>query len=438
MSSKKYKTNQPSPLPWNKEIPAHWISRRGKFLFKVINQRSEAGAEELLSVTENWGVIPRKNANVTMFQAENYEGYKLCQKGDLVINSLWAWGKGLGFSEYAGIVSTAYSVYRLKKHSEHNYRYFNYLLRTPGYVGEYLVRSKGVWISRLQLSDMAFLDMQIIIPPLAEQTAIANYLDAQNEKINLFIAKKKKLIELLKLQKQAIINKAVTKGIDENVELKPTGSKIVNEIPVHWEVRRLGTLGTFSKGGNISRADLLENEVEGFPAILYGDIYTKYEFVAKKIINKISERTTQIAKKISSGTLLMTGSGETKEDIGKCIVYLGIETVFVGGDVIIFNQKNCDSVFLSYSLSSDYSKQQKALNSKGEIIVHIYSSKLQNVLLFLPSVEEQIEIANYLNAETKRIDDAVRTIEKEIELIKEYKQSIVAEVVAGKIKVIAD
>ena len=126
---KRYSTYKPSPLPWNNEIPAHWISRRGKFIFRVINQRSKAGAEELLSVTENWGVIPRKNANVTMFQAESYEGYKLCEKGDLVINSLWAWGKGLGFSEYAGIVSTAYSVYRLKKHSEHNYRYYNYLLQ---------------------------------------------------------------------------------------------------------------------------------------------------------------------------------------------------------------------------------------------------------------------------------------------------------------------
>lgn len=131
--------------------------------------------------------------------------------------------------------------------------------------------------------------------------------------------------------------------------------------------------------------------------------------------------------------MLLTGSGETKIDIGKCIVYLGSEKVFVGGDVIIFKQTSCDSLFLSYSLNSDYSRMQKAISSKGDIIVHTYGSRLKNVILPIPPVEEQKQIIEHILTETKTIDTAIAKAEREIELIKEYKEAMIAEAVMGKI-----
>ena len=115
-------TDEPRPYPemknsgveWLGEVPVHWGLFRGKFLFRCIDVRSRTGEEELLTVSSEQGVVRRSSATVTMFQAESYVGYKLCWPGDLVINSLWAWGRGLGVSKYHGIVSSAYGVYRLR------------------------------------------------------------------------------------------------------------------------------------------------------------------------------------------------------------------------------------------------------------------------------------------------------------------------------------
>ena len=125
-----YPEYKESGLPWLGEIPKDWEVRRGKFVFKCIDVRSKAGDEELLTVSSKDGVVPRREKAVTMFMAESYEGYKLCWPGDLVINSLWAWAGGLGFSRHHGIISSAYGVYRsLEKFSDH-WGYFDYLLRS--------------------------------------------------------------------------------------------------------------------------------------------------------------------------------------------------------------------------------------------------------------------------------------------------------------------
>ncbi|MFM7855836.1 MAG: hypothetical protein ACKO96_28925, partial [Flammeovirgaceae bacterium] len=130
------------------------------------------------------------------------------------------------------------------------------------------------------------------------------YIKAQEEKINLFIQKKQGFIELLKEQRQSKIDEAVIKGINPNVKFKNSTFDWLGSIPEHWQIRRLGTLGSFSKGGNISRAELVEN---GIPAILYGDIYTKYDIEAKRIINRIEEETAANSIKIEKGDLLFTG-----------------------------------------------------------------------------------------------------------------------------------
>lgn len=184
-----YKVN----LSFTNKIPKGWKIIRGKFIFKEINKRSGSGKEQLLSVSEHKGVVPRDSISVTMFQAESYEGYKLCKKGDLVINSLWAWHRGLGISEYDGIVSTAYSVLRLLKPEDWNPKYLNYLLRTNAYTGEYLIRSKGIWRSRLQLTGNNFLDVPVIFPPLDVQNQIVDYIDSKLVQINEFIENKKRL-----------------------------------------------------------------------------------------------------------------------------------------------------------------------------------------------------------------------------------------------------
>ncbi len=125
---KPYPLTKESGLPWLGLVPEHWQIKRGKVLFCCIDCRSKNGTEELLTVSSNFGVIPRRSAVVTMFKAESYAGYKLCWPGDLVINSLWAWGGGLGVSRYHGIVSSAYGIYRVRAHEAVNSKFIHELV----------------------------------------------------------------------------------------------------------------------------------------------------------------------------------------------------------------------------------------------------------------------------------------------------------------------
>ena len=218
-----YPAYKPSGVEWLGDVPAHWAVRRGKVLFHPIDARSDTGDEELLTVSAERGVVPRRNANVTMFKAESYVGYKLCWPGDLVINSLWAWAHGLGVSSQHGIISSAYGVYRLRPTFQNHTRFIHYLVRSVPFQWEFQVRSKGIWISRLQLTDEAFLGAPFPLPPLPEQRAIVRYLNHMDDRIRRYVAAKEKLIALLEEERQAVIHRAVTRGLDPNVPLKPSG-----------------------------------------------------------------------------------------------------------------------------------------------------------------------------------------------------------------------
>lgn len=422
-------------IEWLGDFPKHWQVKRIKNLFTEVDERSVNGDEELLSVSQYTGITPKRdsleNDDDFISNAASLEGYKKVTKGDLVINIMLAWNGSLGISPYNGIASPAYCVYRCLPGN--NPEYFGYLFSIALYKAEFRRNSTGIIDSRLRLYSDKFFSIFSAVPPLEEQNAIVEHINIQSEKINRFIIAKLRFIDLLKEQRQGIIDYAVTKGISPNVRMKQSGIDFYGVIPEHWEMRRLGSFGTFSKGGNISRADLIVNE-NSLSAILYGDIYTKYDISVDKVISQISEETAHNSVKISNGDLLFTGSGETKEDIGKCIVFAGKDEVYAGGDVIIFKQNEFDSLFISYSHNSSYSKYQKAISSKGDIIVHTYASKLKNTIIPIPPLLEQKQIVQYIKTETNTIESAIAKAEHEIELIREYKETMVAEAVMSKIK----
>jgi type I restriction enzyme S subunit len=209
-----------SGIPAIGEIPTHWKVRRNKWIFKELNERSETGEEELLSVSHITGVTPRSEKDVNMFMAESLEGYKRCHLGDLVINTMWAWMGALGVTEHDGIVSPSYNVYRIQSEDTGNYvpKYLDHLYRTPEYVCEINRFSKGVWSSRLRLYPDAFFEMQTLTPPVAEQNAITAYLDRETTRIDALAAKVRAAIEGLDEYRTALISAAVTGKIDARGE----------------------------------------------------------------------------------------------------------------------------------------------------------------------------------------------------------------------------
>ena len=218
---KPYADYMDSGQQWLGSMPAHWGQLRAKCLFREVDERSITGKEELLSVSHLTGVTPRRLKNVTMFMAESNVGHKVCRSGDLVINTLWAWMGALGVTRHAGIVSPAYGVYRPLDGSAILPAYADHLLRTPLYAAEYQRRSTGVNSSRLRLYPEQFLRIPVLVPPLAEQAAIVRFLDWANGRLDRTIRAKRKVIALLTEQKQAVIHRAVTRGLDPAVSLKP-------------------------------------------------------------------------------------------------------------------------------------------------------------------------------------------------------------------------
>lgn len=198
-----------SGVEWIGRIPKHWEVRRGKFLFRVVNEYSTTGQEELLTVSDRTGITPRCMKNVNMFMSESLIGYKKCQKGDICSNIMWMWHGAVGVTEYNGVISPSYGVYRQIAVNYDN-KYLDYMLRLPRLVEVYGICSTGLTESRLRLYPDDFMNIQFFIPPVEEQKSIVLQIQKQITDIEKSIRNAENLITLLQERKQIIINEVVT------------------------------------------------------------------------------------------------------------------------------------------------------------------------------------------------------------------------------------
>ncbi len=397
-----------------RNYPARWRFFRGKQLFRIIDERSSDGTEELLAVSHITGITPRIQKNVTMFQSESLVGYKLCQVGDVAANTMWTWQGALGVSKYAGVISPSYNVYR-QNGDIYNPRFLDLLLREKQMVDVYHSLSTGIRPSRLRLYPDVFLTIHFPIPPREEQEQIVRFLDWKVSAIDKLIATKEKQLSILKELLQA--------KIEKQLHAYPISNTL-----------RLKQLGTFSKGGGFSRDNLVETET--YPAILYGDIYTQYEYKTSVITHHIDGIAYSASRKISKGDIVMAGTGETKDDIGKSILYMGNQSVAVGGDVIIFhpNAKN-NAEYLLYQLYSQAALKHRYISSKGDIIVHIYPTAIGNILITLPCVHDQKKAVKRINANIHRVNKTLHLLNEQISNLNELKTRLISDAVTGKIDV---
>ena len=427
----RYERYKDSGVKWIGEIPGHWGMYKLKYLFKL-NKNKNIGNKCNTILSLSYGKIKIKKDLNEGLTPESYESYQLLSTGDIVIRSTDLQNDHTslrtGLVKIEGAITSAYIGLKNLDMSLCDSRFYHYFLHDWDITKAIYNQGKGL---RQSLNWDDIKNMLIPVLDISEQTAIANYLDSTTAKIDEAIAQQQKMIDLLNERKQIIINNAVTKGLNPDAPMKDSGVDYIGLIPEHWVVRRMASLGVFSKGGGISRDNLLE---EGEPAILYGDIYTKYNYFAEDIKNHVSKKVALASVEVHKNELLMTGSGETKEDIGKTIVFLG-NKAYAGGDVIIFKQDNNNSSFLSYALNSSYAKNFRYKESKGEIVVHIYANAVRQLYLALPDITEQNSIVEYLNNKVGIIDSEICVVRKQISLLQERKQIIINDVVTGKVKV---
>ena len=427
-----YPAYKPSGIPWIGDVPEHWDVQRAKAVLRPIDVRSQTGNEELLTVSAERGIIPRDSANVTMFKAESYVGYKLCWPEDLVINSLWAWAYGLGISRHHGIVSSAYGVYRPIPATNINPSYLHSLVRSCPFQWELQVRSKGIWISRLQLTDEAFLGAPIPLPPPPEQAAIVRYLDHADRRIRRYVNAKRKLIALLEEEKQAIINRAVTRGLDPNVRLKPSGVEWLGDVPEHWEIRRLRQCVSISGGMTPSM------EVRRFWDGLVPWVTPKD--MKQAVICGSSVKITDAA--ISETSLQLIEPPVVLMVVRGMILARRVPIAYTTVPVTI-NQdmkamravKGTSARFLAHSLDSAQKAFIPLIDEAGHGTRRLPTERWRELLIAMPPPSEQSAIVDYIDKATTVGEAAIARARRQLELVQEYRTRFIADVVTGKLDV---
>ena len=405
---KSYPTMKPSGVEWLGDVPEHWTVKRGKALFHCIDVRSSTGEEELLTVSSERGVVPRSSATVTMFKAESYAGYKLCWPNDLVINSLWAWARGLGVARHHGIISSAYGVYRLRPSYTKYSAYVHDLVRSTPFNWELQVRSKGIWISRLQLTDEAFLGAPFPLPPSQEQAAIVRYLDHAARRIRRYIRAKQKLITLLEEQKQALIHQIVTRGLDPNVRLKPSGVEWLGDVPEHWAVRRVKTLCSMRSGESITAESI---ETTGEYPVYGGNGLRGY---ASSYTHDGAFALIGRQGALCGNVHVARGKFWASEHAVVATLDRGHVLDWFGAILRVMNLNQ-------YSIAA----AQPGLSVE----------RVLNLRVSVPPMQEQEGIANHIERDTADIDTALAPARRQIDLLQEYRTRLIADVVTGKLDV---
>lgn len=402
-------------LAWLGTIPDHWQVSKLRQILLPFSEKNHPDMP-LLSVVREKGVIIRnvesKEENHN-YVPDDLSNYKLVKKGQFTMNKMKAWQGSYGVSKYDGIVSPAYFVFNLK--CDINRDFFNAAIRSKAYVNYFGQASDGIRVGQWDLSMARMKDIPLLVPPREEQDQIVQFLDWKVSGINKLIAVKQKQIATLKEFMQA--------EIEEQLYAYPVVSVV-----------RLKQLGTFFKGGGFSRDNLVEDE--DYPAILYGDIYTQYEYKTSIITHHIDGNAYSTSRKISKGDIVMAGTGETKDEIGKSILYMGEQIVAVGGDVIVFHPNEGTNVeYLLYQLYSQASLKHRYINGKGDIIVHIYPTALGNTIITLPGEAEQNKAVARINKIIDQVNKAITVLTDEISVLREYRVRLVADTVTGKIDV---
>lgn len=421
-----------SGIEWIGDIPTHWNICRIGNIFSLRDERNYKKMDEvtLLSLYAGIGVFPRGEHEERGNKAVTVEGYKIVKKNDIVVNIILSWMGALGISDYNGVTSPAYDVY-IPNIQKVIPRFFHYVFRTPQIANECYRYGKGIMLMRLRTYSSEFKRIKVPFPNLLDQQKIADFLDEKCSEIDSLSADIQTQIDTLEEYKRAVINEAVTKGLNPSVEMKDSGIEWQKKIPNTWKLNKVKYISSSSfKGQGIKKDDV---DIDGdFPCVRYGEIYSKYSNVIENCVSNIlSKNMKKNQPVIKTNDILFAGTGELIEEIGKNVLYSGENICAVGGDIIVYRVRE-NPFFINYALNSIYCQNQKSCSKLKLKVVHISSFEIGNIKVFLPPLNEQQEIVNYLDRKCSEIEKTISEKQKQLETLEEYKKSLIYECVTGK------
>ena len=379
----------------------------------------------------NYGTIVDKNECFdTEETKEIYSNYSLINKGDIVINGLNLnydfVSQRVAISPKNGIITSAYVVISPKV--EINTYFYCYLFKNMDNMKIFHGMGTGV---RKTLSYKELRNHEVLLPPLSEQDAIVRYLDTATSEIDKAIAMQQKMIDLLNERKQIIIQNAVTKGLDQNVEMKESGVEWIGRIPKHWEVVRLSHLTSKIGSGSTPKAGYVES---GIIFLRSQNVYCEGLKLNDVVHISANVHRNMSGTKVLPNDVLMNITGGS---IGRCFyVDETLGEANVNQHVSIIRPTSIDTHYLKYYLQSYCGQIQVSLEQTGGNREGLTAKALAKFLITYPSQSEQKEIAAYLDSEMQRFDSAITNCQRQITLLQERKQIIINEVVTGKVRVI--
>ena len=430
---RRYPEYKESGVEWIGEIPKHWKIVRGKFILchkKEIN--SDFQCNNLLSLTLN-GVLRKDMGSAEGLRPSDYKTYQVFYADNLVFKLIDLENiqtSRVGIVPEKGIMSPVYI--RLESNSDLHERYYFHQYYDLYKKHIYNFLGKGV---RSSLSPSDLLEIPLAFPSLSEQGQIANFLDRKIEQIDELIRIKERRIELLQEQRTALINQVVTKGLDPNVEMKPSEVEWIGEIPAHWEVKRVKYLASLiSKGTTpttIGREILDEGEIRFIKVenIVDNQIELKPEYYIDKETNQMLKRS-----QLKENDLLFVIAGAT---IGK-VSFVKLNHLPANTNQAVSfirpHEKELPE-FIYYWLQSDNIQKMIWLKAVQSAQPNLSMEDLGNLYIPYPNIAEQHRIVDCITEKTQTIVQLFQQAYKQIELLKEYRQSLISEAVTGKIDV---
>lgn len=426
---KPYPEYKESGQVWLGAVPKHWSVLPNRAIFGEVKDRDHPD-EEMLSVTITRGIIRQKalleNSSKKDSSNQNKSAYKLVCPNDLAYNKMRAWQGAIGVSDFRGIISPAYVIMRLREH--HNPRYFHHLYRTPHFAKEAERWSYGITSDMWSLRPEHFKMIYTPLPSADEQGAIVRFLDHANRRLERTIRAKRKVIALLNEQKQAIIHRAVTRGLDPAVPLKPSGIPWLGDIPKHWEVLRGKYVGKLFSTPSVLDNELTEDGVGNLMYLKVSDLVgIDDSFMLTR--SRLYVRRTSARSETRRSLLVFPKRGGA---------------IYTNRVAIIESTCLLDPNLMGWEITARFDPHYVALLLKTRKLAdladvssvpQINNHHINPIPFPAPPVEEQRSIVVELRKGLVGVNTAISRLEREIELLREYCTRLIADVVTGKLDV---
>jgi len=415
----------------------NWPLIRNKYIWKEINTPNEDENANLLSVSQYSGIKPKAELiedGDFLSRASTLKGYKCVEKGDLVINTMLAWNGSLGVSDYNGVVSPSYNVYRLIDPENWDTVFLHYYLRSEYSKVEFRRFSTGIIESRLRLYPEQFLNLRTPKIPIKTQRKIGEILKQKESEIETIKEKLKTKIQLMREYRSSLITQTVTKGLDPNVPMKDSGIEWLGEVPEHWKVTKLKYFVRHCARG--ITPSYVENEKNSIPVINQACIQSygiKWEAI------KYHDKSRTYNKGlIKAGDVLICSTG--RGALGRVQVFPSTKGEYVAdGHVTIVrtNQADLSNRYLRFLLSTPiyFEMMDNVWSSGSTKQTELNRSEILNMPIVVPPIDEQREITNLLEKKEFEITNVLSVLEKQLNFLDTYRSSLITAAVTGQIDV---